>query len=130
MPDRVVTQAQTASNSPVEFIHTDAPDTRPEQGIGLCLSGGGYRAMLFHTGALWRLNQLGYLPRLSRVSSVSGGSITAAVLALNWKQLNLDSAATAEDHQFISLIVDPIRKLATRTIDVESIVSGFRMPRS
>lgn len=27
---------------------------RLEAGIALCLSGGGYRAMLFHAGALWR----------------------------------------------------------------------------
>jgi len=30
----------------------------PSPGIGLCLSGGGYRAMLFHVGAFWRLNEL------------------------------------------------------------------------
>ena len=56
----------------------------PVPGIALCLSGGGYRAMLFHLGALWRLNELGYLPRLDRVSSVSGGSITAGALAHGW----------------------------------------------
>jgi NTE family protein len=32
-------------------------------GIALCLSGGGYRAMLFHAGAIWRLNELGLLRR-------------------------------------------------------------------
>jgi NTE family protein len=53
---------------------------QPEPGIALCLSGGGYRAMVFHLGALWRLNELGYLARLSRISSVSGGSITAGFL--------------------------------------------------
>lgn len=47
-----------------------------EQGIGLCLSGGGYRAMIFHLGALIRLNESGYLFQLKRISSVSGGSIT------------------------------------------------------
>ena len=41
---------------------------KPEEGLGLCLSGGGYRAMLFHVGALWRLNESG------RVSSGLGGS--------------------------------------------------------
>ena len=55
---------------------------RPE--AALCLSGGGYRAMLFHVGALWRLNEAGYLPRLDRISSVSGGSITAGVLGATW----------------------------------------------
>ena len=38
--------------------------------------------MIFHVGAIWRLNELRYLPKLERVSSVSGGSITAGVLLL------------------------------------------------
>jgi hypothetical protein len=33
--------------------------------------------MLFHLGALWRLNEVGLLRGLVRISSVSGGSITA-----------------------------------------------------
>jgi len=54
------------------------PQELPQDGIVLCLSGGGYRAMLFHPGALWRLNEAGCLPKLARVSNVSGGSIVAA----------------------------------------------------
>jgi NTE family protein len=50
-------------------------------GIALCLSGGGYRAALFHCGAVRRLNELGVLGQISDVSSVSGGSIFAAHLA-------------------------------------------------
>jgi NTE family protein len=71
---------QLERNQPVHIVATGSPhdDPRhPEEGIALCLSGGGYRAMLFHLGALWRLNELGYLPTLARISSVSGGSITA-----------------------------------------------------
>ena len=56
-----------------------------EDVVGLCLSGGGYRAMLYHTGALFRLNELGILPRLREIASVSGGSIAAAALALVWR---------------------------------------------
>src|SRR5262249_61574641 len=55
----------------------DQPDRPPEPGMALCLSGGGYRAMIFHVGVLWRLNEAGLLGSLKRVSSVSGGSITA-----------------------------------------------------
>ena len=33
-------------------------DEGAQDEIGLCLSGGGYRAMLFHVGVLWRLNEL------------------------------------------------------------------------
>jgi NTE family protein len=70
------------SEPPVRFIEPDADDPRaPSAGIALCLSGGGYRAMLFHLSALKRLNEIAYLPKLRRVSSVSGGSITAGVLA-------------------------------------------------
>lgn len=50
-------------------------------GIGLCLSGGGYRATLFHLGALLRLNELGVLDKVKTISSVSGGSIMTAALA-------------------------------------------------
>ena len=50
-------------------------------GHALCLSGGGYRAALFHLGALRRLNECGVLGHLDLISSVSGGSILAAHLA-------------------------------------------------
>ncbi len=43
--------------------------------VGLSLSGGGFRATLFHLGAIRRLNEFEILPKLTTVSSVSGGSI-------------------------------------------------------
>ncbi len=63
---------------------TDQKLTR--DGAGLCLSGGGYRALLFHLGACRRLNELGLLARVRTVSSVSGGSLLAGLLAssLDW----------------------------------------------
>lgn len=50
-------------------------------GVALCLSGGGFRAALFHLGAARRLNELGVLSRVDTVSAVSGGGILAAHLA-------------------------------------------------
>lgn len=47
----------------------------------LWLSGNGYRAALFHLGALTRLNELGMLAQVGTVGAVSGGSIVAALLA-------------------------------------------------
>jgi hypothetical protein len=41
---------------------------------GLALSGGGFRATLFHLGTLWRLNELVYLAKLDRISSISGSA--------------------------------------------------------
>ncbi|MBK5288308.1 MAG: patatin-like phospholipase family protein [Acidimicrobiia bacterium] len=52
----------------------------PDQ-LALCLSGGGYRAALFHLGAVRRLDELGLVPRITAISSVSGGSILSAHLA-------------------------------------------------
>src|SRR4051794_8421284 len=101
---------------------TDESEDKPEPGIALCLSGGGYRAMLFHVGALWRLNQLGYLPKLNRVSSVSGGSITAAVLGKNWSNLQFDNESATN---FDPLLVRPIRALAGTTIDKGAVLGGI-----
>jgi len=50
-------------------------------GLCIALSGGGFRATLFHLGALRRLNELGLISSAATISSVSGGSIMAACLA-------------------------------------------------
>jgi NTE family protein len=100
----------------------------PESGIALCLSGGGYRAMLFHAGCLWRLNQLGLLGKLNRISSVSGGSIIAGLLAMNWKDLGIQP--NAESRRFQDLIIGPIRQTAGSTIDAGAIFGGVFLPGS
>jgi NTE family protein len=77
---------------PVELIETDDPGAPLEAGTALCLSGGGYRAMVFHVGVLWRLYEAGLLGSLKRISSVSGESITSALLGLNWGYAVCDAA--------------------------------------
>ncbi len=119
------------ADAPVRFVHTGSAfdDGRnPEAGIALCLSGGGYRAMLFHLGALWRLNEWGYLPKLARISSVSGGSITAGVLGFKWNKLAFDASSVAQ--AFDAEVVQPVRHLAGKTIDEGSIVGGIFLPGS
>ncbi len=123
------TTPDPTSPTSMEPVSAAAPEpaTGPKPGIALCLSGGGYRAMLFHLGALWRLNQLGFLKKLARVSSVSGGSITAGVLALAWKDLNFDGAGVAGNLE--ELVIKPIRRMANNTIDQGSIIKGILLPR-
>jgi NTE family protein len=101
-----------------------------EEGIALCLSGGGYRAMLYHVGALWRLNEVGLLSQLNRVSSVSGGSITAGVLALHWNDLCLSTASLPPFAQstFVEKVVNSIRNLADQTIDTHAVGWGLLSP--
>lgn len=46
--------------------------------IGLALSGGGFRASIFHLGVIRRLEELGIMKDVAVVSTVSGGSIIGA----------------------------------------------------
>jgi NTE family protein len=97
----------------------------PEAGVGLALSGGGFRAALFHAGVLWRLAEMGKLSGLARISSVSGGSITAALLGLRWERLRARgfSAAALEEE-----VIRPLRAFCARTMDVPAVLSGALLP--
>jgi NTE family protein len=48
--------------------------------IALALSGGGIRAMVFHLGVLRRLAERGLLERVTKVSTVSGGSLLVGLM--------------------------------------------------
>ena len=89
----------------------------------LSLSGGGYRAMLFHVGTLHRLNDERLLGKLNIVSSVSGGSITAALLAHRWDKLDFDDKGYAKNLK--EVIEQPLRKLADQTASVPSVLVGL-----
>jgi NTE family protein len=91
----------------------------------LALSGGGFRATLFHCGALMRLNELGLLARVARIASVSGGSITAGKLGVEWDRLTL------QDGRFTNLrerVIDPLREFCSRTIDIPAGTIGTLLP--
>lgn len=95
------------ADTTTSLVRDLSPATEPERagrakplaGTGLCLSGGGYRAMLFHAGVLWRLNEIGMLSKLARISSVSGGSITAGVLAHKWRNLSFEPSGVATNFE-------------------------------
>jgi|SoiMethySBSTD1v2_1073268.scaffolds.fasta_scaffold13326_6 NTE family protein len=107
-----------------EFL--DKQPAQPEEGIGLALSGGGYRAMVFHVGALIRLNEVALLRKIKRISSVSGGSITAAVLGTSWKDLKFtNDIATNFD-----IVVERVRDMANTTVDAGAIIGGILFPGS
>lgn len=104
---------------PVHYLQVESE--KLQDGMALCLSGGGYRAMLFHAGSLWWLNEIGLLPQLDRISSVSGGSITAGVLALYWSELTFTNNVATN---FDRVIVRRIRQLADNTIDASAVIGG------
>jgi NTE family protein len=82
--------------------------------------------MIFHLGALWRLNELGLLRKVKRVSSVSGGSLTAGRLGLMWNKLTFDAGDRATNLE--ELVVRPLRNLASQTIDIGAVLCGKLLP--
>ncbi|MCD0462500.1 patatin-like phospholipase family protein [Roseiconus lacunae] len=67
-------------NDNVEKVQNEiqSPLNRP---VGLCLSGGGSRAIAFHLGCLRALNGRGILSKVDVMSTVSGGSVIGAMYA-------------------------------------------------
>jgi len=67
--------------------------------IRLLLSGGGFRATMYHLGVIRYLLERGRLQNVREIFSVSGGSILAGYLALNWREFSQrDSFATASSY--------------------------------
>ena len=77
--------------------------------IGLALSGGGFRATLYHLGLVRFLRDAGLLANVTHIPSVSGGSILSAHLALHWDRYtgsaNDFDAAAAEVLALVKLDV-------------------------
>jgi len=86
---------------------------RDRRGVALALSGGGYRAALFHLGALRRLNELGVLSRVDTISSVSGGSIVSAHLA---ERVRHWPASGEVIDNWDTLVAAPLRQFVRRNI--------------
>ena len=79
--------------------------------IALALSGGGFRAAIFHLGVLRRLAECGWLDRIDVLSTVSGGSLLGGFLALRWETL-LQKGAAPE--AFETTIVRPFLDIVTK----------------
>ncbi len=111
-----------------------ASPSRP-RGIGLCLSGGGFRATLFHLGAIQRLFELGIAtrPDFDTVASVSGGSITAAQWAIalspslrGGERMASDEATPSPNYQ--ADIARPLQALTSRDIRTGATAQKFLLP--
>lgn len=102
--------------------------------VGLALSGGGFRASLFHIGVLARLAECDVLRRVEVLSCVSGGSIIGAFYYLKLRgllQSEPDDKITGE--QYVALV----REMAKEFLDSvrqdlrgqlgESIGDNFKM---
>lgn len=114
---------QRAPSSAAEPSTGPAPQAR--HGTALCLSGGGFRASLFHLGSLRRLNELGVLGSVDTLSVVSGGAILAAHLVraiAAWPR----PGETLPDWE--ATVAAPFRAFASRDIRTWPIVKRVLLP--
>jgi predicted acylesterase/phospholipase RssA len=97
--------ARMASSSP----NANAASNRPR--IGLALSGGGMRAMLFHLGVVRYLRDTGRLQDVTHLCSVSGGSVLAAHMGINWDQylFDYDAAGPGTPQELLSFAEHDVR---------------------
>lgn len=82
-----------------------------DKSIALALSGGGVRAMVFHMGVLKALAERNLLEKISRISTVSGGSLLLGLI-LQENQLKWPTSM-----EYLEVVYPSLReKLCTRSI--------------
>ena len=105
-------EARAAAWKLFEDLFSRGARSRAELGkVGLALSGGGFRASLFHIGVLARLAELDLLRHVEVLSCVSGGSIVGAHYYLLLRELLQrlpDDKIEPEDYREL------VRKLAAQ----------------
>src|ERR1700752_923925 len=102
--------------------------------VGLALSGGGFRASLYHLGVLAQLAELDVLRNIEVLSCVSGGAIVGAYYYLKVRHLlheKLDKDITREDyirivHEMIDEFVSGVQ-MNIRTRVAINPLKNFRM---
>ena len=90
--------------------------------IGLALSGGGTRAAVFHLGVLLYLSEISLLEQVARLSTVSGGSLVAALVfsnaGLKWPT----------SQQYKETVFPELRTLLT-SVDLFSLTAVSQYPQ-
>ena len=104
--------------------------------VGLALSGGGFRASLFHIGLLAKLAELDVLRHVEFISCVSGGSIVGMYYYLEVRELlqrKPDSKIERQDYiDIVHRMVEKFRlgvQQNIRTRVIANLPANFRMLR-
>ncbi len=97
---------------------------------GLALSGGGFRATVFHMGVLARLAESGILEETTFLSTVSGGSLCAGLIftlnGLRWPDSQEYQARVLPEARRLITTVDLQRALFRRSIFSPWTIFGTR----
>ncbi|MGI9473683.1 MAG: patatin-like phospholipase family protein, partial [Rubripirellula sp.] len=94
---------------------------------GLALSGGGFRAALYHLGVVRYLRDAGMLKDISQITSVSGGSVFGAHLVLNWdRYCGTDEEFQRVSDELIHFLQMDVRNRIVRRFPLASAVNWGR----
>ena len=97
------------------------------QRFGLALSGGGFRAAIYHLGVIRFLRDAGALSQVSHITSVSGGSVLGAHLVLNWDRYNgTDEEFQQVADELLSFMRLDVRNRIVRRFPLASMVNFGR----
>lgn len=92
--------------------------------FGIALSGGGYRATLFHLGVLRRLNEIGWRSRIDRVVTVSGGSLLLGYLLCRVPEaLDRTSVITSDD--WSRVVSEPVHDFVQNDLRTIQVLQNF-----
>ncbi len=98
----VALESRIHNDTHASFEAMDADDAPNHDGyfVGLALSGGGSRSANFSAACMFQLQRLGILDRVDCISSVSGGSLTAAYYCLAGDEWNPGNVQRKLTHSF------------------------------
>src|SRR5689334_19939396 len=87
---------------------TPLPHDKDGVFVGLALSGGGSRSANFAAACMFQLERVGLLQHVDYVSSVSGGSVTAAYYCLSQGDWNPGTAQKKLTHAFATDLLERV----------------------
>lgn len=117
-----LSNGKETQNSEAERQPVNDKRKQKREGLALCLSGGGYRAAVFHLGVMRRLNELGLLSQINHFSSVSGGSIILAHIAQVIRPW-LNPGEVFSDWE--EMVAKPFRQLMSEDLRTAPILKGL-----
>ncbi len=95
--------------------------------LGLALSGGGFRATLYHLGVVRYLRDAKILPEITHLTTVSGGSILGAHLVLNWdKYCGTDEEFQEVADEIIQFVQLDVRNRIVRRFPFASLLNVLK----
>lgn len=119
-------RVRTEEDSQIQTIQEKRMNQTSKR-MGLALSGGGFRAVLFHLGVIRFMRDAQILPKVTHITAVSGGSVIGAHLALNWNRYcGTDEEFDEVSRELIRFLQMDVRNRIVRRFPLTALVNFAR----